>query len=139
MPQDRHDTEDKGYWVIAGRKKEDVFVEQVCPALGLSSEINPEKESDPLLPDIIVEGKFSDLKCQNTPFFKSGMYGRDSQFAVTFNHKDYWHYKKRHPEIDIFYWVHWTQLEMENKGSQIPGSADGRSLASSLHDNLSGN
>ena len=37
----------------------------------IDAEINPEKKTNPYAPDIIMNGKISDLKTQTLPFFKS--------------------------------------------------------------------
>jgi len=108
-----HDTEDKSWWVLHGRKKEDTFVDIVAPRIGLDAVINPKKQNNPYAPDLIVNGKISDLKCQNTPFFKAGiLYGIHPRFAVTFNYKDFQNYSNNYPNIDIYFWVSWeiTQI-----------------------------
>jgi len=103
-------TEDKAWWVIHGRDLEERFVNNVLPMLGLRGKINPEKETNPYAPDLIVEDHLADLKCQRAPFFTAGRLGLDPQHAVTFNHKDYVRYSKEHSSLDIFFWVNWQVL-----------------------------
>lgn len=101
-------TEDKAWWVLEGARKEVEFVERVCPQIGISAIINPEKEKNPYAPDLLVDGKLADLKTQNTPFFTAGLrFGISPQFAVTFNHKDYVRYYRLYPEIEIYFWIDW--------------------------------
>jgi len=108
-----HDTEDKHWWVIEWAKKEQLFVGQVCPALGLLATINPAKQHDRYAPDILVDGKMADLKCQQTPFFKARvLYNLDPQYVVTFNRKDYLRYQRLYPGISIYFWLDWQLREM---------------------------
>jgi hypothetical protein len=109
-----HSSQDKNFWVEAGADKERVFVEQVLPELGFKGDLNPEKQLDPYAADLVVEGHLADLKCQRTPFFKAQeLYEIDSQFAVTFNQKDYERYCDRYPSVDIFFWVVWQTTAKE--------------------------
>jgi hypothetical protein len=113
-----HDPQDKLYWIEKGEGEEIKFVDLCKNELGLEAEINPAKEKDRLAPDLIVEGKVADLKTQNTPFFKSGLlYGIPPEFAVTFNGNDLERYTADYPEIDIYFWVHWQQLERVISGT----------------------
>jgi len=106
-----HHTEDKSWWLQHGEKLEILFVKICSERLNLNMAINPKKLTDPTVPDLLVDGKLADLKTQNTPFFTAGRYGIDPRFAVTFNRKDYIRYKQLYPEIDIYFWIDWTQLE----------------------------
>jgi hypothetical protein len=104
--------EDKSFWVEAGAEKELVFVSEVLPRLGFSGSLNPAKALDRYAPDLIVEGRLADLKCQRTPFFKAReLHNVDAQFAVTFNDKDFERYRDRYPSLDIFFWVVWQTCE----------------------------
>jgi hypothetical protein len=106
-----HNPEDKSWWVNKAVQTEVKFVQVVCPYIGLPAQMNPRKREDPYAPDIIVEKKLSDLKYQETPFFKAWeLYKIPNQYAVTFNHKDYLRYKMNYPEIVIYFWVKWKQL-----------------------------
>jgi hypothetical protein len=108
-----HDTEDKGWWVIEGAKQEQLFVAQVCPKLGLAAPINPAKRHNRYAPDIVVDGRVADLKCQQTPFFKARvLYNLDPQYVVTFNRKDYLRYQRLYPSIIIYFWLDWQVREM---------------------------
>ncbi|MDD4804919.1 MAG: RecQ family ATP-dependent DNA helicase, partial [Candidatus Pacebacteria bacterium] len=84
----------------------------------LDAQINPKKETDPTVPDLIVEGQLSDLKTQKTPFFTAYRYHKmengipvpyNPAYTVTFNHKDYKRYNKLYPDIDIYFWVKWKE------------------------------
>lgn len=107
-----HNTEDKKWRVIEWEKKEELFVSDVAPWLKIKAIINPEKQNDPYAPDLYdVEGKVADLKCQQAPFFKSGvLYQIPNQYAVTFNNKGFKRYNKRYPSIAIYYWLDWVEL-----------------------------
>jgi hypothetical protein len=114
-----HNTEDKQWWVIEWAKREVLFVEKVCPELGLLAGINPEKSSNRYAPDLVVSGLIADLKCQQTPFFKArDLYGLDPQFAVTFNRKDYLRYKEQYPTIIVYFWVDWQGREKVIRGTR---------------------
>jgi hypothetical protein len=106
-----HNTEDKGWWVVEWRKKEDQFVNEVCPRLGLNAQINPVKTTNPYVPDLVVDGQIADLKCQQTPFFKAQvLYNLPPEYTVTFNHKDFQHYRRSYPTIIIYFWIDWIEL-----------------------------
>jgi hypothetical protein len=108
-----HNTEDKGWWVIEWAKQEQLFVTQVCPKLGLAAAINPAKQHNRYAPDIVVDGRVADLKCQQTPFFKARvLYNLDPQYVVTFNRKDYLRYQRLYPGIQIYFWLDWQVREM---------------------------
>lgn len=108
-----HNTEDKRWWCQHGERLELAFVD-ICKAkLGLSAAINPAKKRDRYAPDLVVGEILADLKVQNTPFFVSKSYGLDPRRTVTFNRKDYERYRLYYPEIDIYFWVEWTQTESD--------------------------
>ena len=113
-PDIPHDTEDKAWWLTHGENLEKRFVELCLNSLGISAQINPEKESTPTAPDLLVEGRVADLKVQNTPFFTSGRYKLNPRFTVTFNRKDFERYTSLYPTIDIYYWVAWKQAVWNN-------------------------
>lgn len=110
-------TEDKQWWCDLGLKWEYDFVDIVCPLLGIKAIMNPDKKTNPYVPDLIVKDKLSDLKHQGKPFFKArSLYDRDPQYTVTFNVKDYNRYLARYPELMIYFWVDWKVNEMEIGG-----------------------
>lgn len=104
-----HDTEDKGWWCLHGERLEHAFIEVCNQHLSLDARINPDKAANRYVPDLVVDGRLSDLKVQNTPFFLSSRYDLDPGRCVTFNRKDYERYRRLYPGIDIYYWVEWTQ------------------------------
>jgi hypothetical protein len=104
-----HNTEDRGWWYLYGEKEELRFVKLCQDQFGLDAKINPEKANNKFAPDLVVNGVVSDLKSQTTPFFSSTRYKLDPRFTVTFNRKDYERYKNLYPDIDIYFWVNWTQ------------------------------
>lgn len=106
-----HNTEDKFWWLRHGEGLEHRFVEICLSKLNLDASINPEKALNPMVPDLIMEGKLADLKTQNTPFFTAGRYGLEPRFAVTFNRKDYERYQTLYPHLIIYFWVDWIQTE----------------------------
>lgn len=115
-----HDTEDKEWWCIHGARLEEEFVKICRDRLAIDMSINPEKDTNPYVHDLVFIDKsgkrrIADLKCQNTPFFTASRYGIDPRFAVTFNRKDYERYKKLYPDIVIFYWIDWKQLSWKDK------------------------
>jgi hypothetical protein len=87
----------------------------------LDAAINPEKKTNPMVPDLVVNGRIADLKTQNTPFFTSQRYSINPRFAVTFNRKDYERYSAMYPEIDIYFWLDWTQTEWNGKKVEYLG------------------
>lgn len=106
------DTENKIAWCFYGRKKEDVFVDDICPYLGIKAIINPEKKTNVYAPDLIVDGIVSDLKYQGLPFFTAGIkWGKDPQYAVSFNCKDYERYTQKYPDINIYFWINWERTQ----------------------------
>ena len=108
-----HDTEDKKWWVKKYLDKEKEFV-LLCENLGIKACINPEKTHNPYAPDLIINGVVSDLKYQETPFFKALLlYDIDPTYAVTFNRKDFLRYQTLYPDIDIYFWLKWRITEKE--------------------------
>ncbi len=107
MSFQKHDTEDKAWWVEEGANQEERFVIQCREKFGIDAVINPVKKDDKFSPDIIVNGKLSDLKTQTTPFFTSKNYKCDPRFTVTFNRKDYVRYKSKYPFLSIVFHVVW--------------------------------
>ena len=105
-----HDPNDRHWWYLHGEKLENKFIEICNNHLGLVAIINPEKLIKKTAVDLIIDGRLSDLKTQNTPFFTSGKYGIEPQYCVTFNRKDYHYYSQKYSEIDIYFWIEWTQL-----------------------------
>ena len=81
--------------------------------------MNPEKENDPYAPDLLVDGIIADLKTQNTPFFTANRYGKDPGRTVTFNQKDLERYQKLYPDLLIYFYVRWNQLEGYGKQVQF--------------------
>ena len=62
------------------------------------------------------------MKTQTTPFFTSGRYGIDTQYAVTFNRIDYERYidyeKLTNKSVYIFFWIDWQQLTWKEKSTK---------------------
>lgn len=110
------DNEARMQWYKYGESLERQFLSNIAPAYSLQIALNPKKLYDPTVIDMIYKDKFpADLKTQNTPFFTSTKYGVPSQYAVTFNHKDYTRYKKLYPYAIIFFWIEWKQLSWKDK------------------------
>ena len=121
----KHDTEDKKWWVDFGERKEKEFIENICPKIGLTAKLNPQKKVDPTAPDLFVGGKIAELKYQGTPFFTASRYSKDNggrfdpRYTATFNWNDFRRYKNQYPDIDIYFWVNWEILEYKSKGGII--------------------
>jgi hypothetical protein len=129
------DTEDKKSWVEAAEEQERAFVADRLPQLGLSGIINPEKEFNRYVPDLIVDDLLSDLKSQFTPFFKVGvLYDIDPQYSVTFNLKDGRRYARKYPKIVVFFDVHWQTTEMTIRGRDYQVEPMHRTYAGYLDD-----
>jgi len=108
------DANNKMSWYTMGELYEEMFC-IVARQYAWNAIINPEKKKDPKLPDIIFEGQLSDLKTQATPFFLSEKYGVKPENCITFNSKDYRRYKKKYPDINIYYWRGWEKCERFNR------------------------
>lgn len=108
-----HNTEDKLYWCRAGEIEEEAFVREIVPRIHRNLIVHPDKKTRKTMIDLLNtdQGTLADLKTQKTPFFSAGRYGYDPQYTVTFNHKDYDHYKRLYPTAAIYFWVHWEQLQ----------------------------
>jgi hypothetical protein len=101
-----NDLQQRAAWYVQGFKREQVFVNRFGPALEL--QLNPKKEIDLTVPDLLYKGNLADLKCQETPFFFANRFGIDPTFAVTFNLKDALSYGKwghGFENFTVFYWV----------------------------------
>jgi hypothetical protein len=111
------DLQNRAVWYEHGVSKEEKFVKLYHERLDVI--VNPGKETNPTLPDLLYKGNLSDLKSQETPLFIAGKYGVDPTYAVTFNLKDaldYGHFGKDYPKFTIFYWVQWIAVKMEMYG-----------------------
>jgi hypothetical protein len=106
-----HNTEDRHWWYAYGEQEEARFVDVCLNHLKLDAKINPDKFVNKYAPDLVVNGILSDLKSQTTPFFTANKYKLDPRFTVTFNRKDYERYNSLYPNIDIYFWINWTQTE----------------------------
>lgn len=114
-----HNTEDRYWWYSHGEKLEKVFSQFCVEELKLDLIINPEKETNPIVPDLLFENELADLKTQNVPFFMSTKYGMEPKYTVTFNRKDYKRYSTLYPNITIFFWVNWTQTTWNDKSVEF--------------------
>lgn len=108
-----HDTEDKRWWCKHGNELEEQFV-SCCHRIGLDAVINPDKRTNVYAPDLIVDGMLADLKAQTTPFFSAGSYGMNPRFTVTFNRKDFLRYRELYPDITVYFWINWQQVEWKD-------------------------
>ena len=107
------DANNKSSWFTMGELYEELFC-IVCNQNGINAIVNPNKKEDVKLPDLFVEGQLSDLKTQATPFFLSGKYGVKPEKSITFNSKDYRRYKKKYPDINVYWWRGWSKCERFN-------------------------
>lgn len=119
-------TENKKWWVVHGKELEKVFIRDIAPNVGLVAQMNPEKEINRYAPDLIVNGRLSELKCCMTPFYTASKrisaWGKpsDPMTTVTFDRKDYLRYKEHYPNVDIYFWVSWADGEYKTvKGETI--------------------
>lgn len=108
--------EDKPFWCTQGERHERAFVRFVAPAHGLTAAINPLKQFDPHVPDLLVNGQLADLKTQRTPFFTAGRYDLDPQFAVTLNVIDLERYRALGEDFPLYFWVRWDTLQRRFSG-----------------------
>lgn len=120
-----YNTEDKKKWYKHGSEKELQFIENMVPLLDVDLVINPQKEINPTVIDFWdnSNNRPADLKVQNTPFFNADKYNYKGKpynptFTVTFNVKDFENYNLNYPNCDIYFWVHWEQLNYKNKSVQ---------------------
>lgn len=114
------DLQDKGPWCADGASKEETFIAKYGKQFNLI--INPEKADDIYAPDLFNQNTLArgDLKTQNTPFFQAfKRYGIDTQFAVTFNQKDFDRYTTKYPNIEIYFWVEWIATKFVQSSSSI--------------------
>jgi hypothetical protein len=112
----QHDLQDKGVWCESGASKEEVFVDKFGKSLNLI--INPEKKNNPYVPDLLntKNNLLADLKTQNTPFFQAkSRFGYNPQYTVVFNGKDRERYKKKYPEIEIYFAIDWQVIKFQGK------------------------
>lgn len=116
-----HNVEDKHWWFQHGVMLEHQFVSMCNDHLSMNACINPDKEFNPTVPDLIVDGRLSDLKSQNTPFFTASRYGIDPRYAVTFNRKDFDYYWRMYPSIVIFFWIDWKTTRWNDRSVEYHG------------------
>lgn len=102
-----HDTEDRFWWYRYGEHKEASFI-ALMQRHHIPTRRNPAKLLEPHAPDLLVCGRLSDLKTQNTPFFTAARYDMNPRYTVTFNRKDYERYVIDLPDIWLYFWIHWT-------------------------------
>lgn len=108
------DLNDRHSWYDDGRKDEVLFCMLFGHTFGLK--INPAKEDDPCVPDLIHRsGEICELKTRRTPFFTAfNSYMVYPQYAVTINRNDMVRYWQDHRNMPIYFWVQWTQLKWQN-------------------------
>lgn len=98
------DTEDKSHWCKVGSDYELEFIERFGKRVG--ARINPEKEHNPYVADLLLHGSLvGDLKTQTEPFWTADRYGFSPLSTVTLNGKDINRYKELYPDITVFFWV----------------------------------
>lgn len=112
------DLQNKSQWCQYGASIEESFVNQYGEQLDI--QINPDKKSDPFVPDLRVKDRYlADLKTQNTPFFMAAeKYGINPSYAVVFNIKDHERYASKYPEIIILFWVVWKAVRMQDPNTK---------------------
>lgn len=108
------DTEDKLLWCEKGAAEEKVFCMLFGHMFGLK--VNPEKKVDPYAIDLIHKtGRPCELKKRCTPFFTAyKSYGVPVQHAVTINRNDVHRYYTDYPQLPLYFWVDWQQLEWQD-------------------------
>jgi hypothetical protein len=107
------DLQDKAKWCKIGLVKEIDFIIKYGKRFCL--EINKNKIEDKFAPDLFdfKNGKFADLKTQNTPFFMAwDLYSYCPQFTVVFNKKDRSRYLENYKNIDIYFWIDWHRISL---------------------------
>lgn len=110
LPPARLSTEDKDSWTAQEPEREQYFIDHIALIFGLKAVRNPAKDLDPYTIDMIIGGRYSDLKCQCTPFFTAGRYYKvPPQYAITFNWKDAARYERLYPDADVYFWVVWPR------------------------------
>ena len=102
--------ENKSAWIDLGSRYEKEFV-KLLNHHGVKAEINPQKKTNPYLPDLLVEGRIAELKTRRTPFFKTEQYGISPDTATTINEKDIQRYILTNPGMVVFFWVYWPAQE----------------------------
>jgi hypothetical protein len=106
---DQNDLQYRPYWYKHGEELEKVFVSKFGKKLGII--INPQKTTDPTVPDFTHSNGLGDLKSQHTPLFTSkAQYGIPPTFAVTFNLKDVFGYGNNganYKNFIIYFGVRW--------------------------------
>lgn len=145
-----HDTEDKLYWCKFGTRKENEFVEMMT-VRGYDISINPEKETNPFAPDLLVEKRIADLKYESEPFHTSYRYTKSDgtpyvpSKTFTFNEKDYLRYKELYPDILLIFWADWIddgifKIEFRNLSNMIEKGESARHvLKKRINDNMGNN
>lgn len=108
-------TEDKLRWCREGAEYELAFIRAMNQHSHLQIDLNPEKHTNDMAPDLTVAGYgLCDLKTQRTPFFTSSKYGIPPEYAITLNLKDVMRYRGFYPDLGIFFWIDWKNNTVEN-------------------------
>ena len=103
------DTEDKKKWIKYGEEKEREFINKIAPKLDMDARINPKKKNEPTTIDMIVDGRLTDLKYKNEPFYLSKkIYGIEPENCITFDTIDYRRYC-HYDNLDVIFWVDWNK------------------------------
>jgi len=95
------DNQDRPKWYAHGDKKEQLFVDKVCPWANIVGvTLHPQKVAgDPTYIDLLDNGREVDLKWRSEPFFLAGeLYGIDPQRCLSFNVKDWRRYNSHYPQ-----------------------------------------
>lgn len=115
------DLQDKKAWCGVGADSEDYFLENIAEKHGFHLMPHPGKSEDKYETDFQLKNGAVDVDLKHiaTPFFKAGLYGRDPNYTVTLNHKDYLRYSYKYPvyrgvDMVILFWVTIKECEKFN-------------------------
>lgn len=103
-------TEDRAKWYAMAEDWERLFCRSVAPRYGINVKINPLKNINPAVNDLVIKMKngkivVGELKPQFTPFYLSkAKYGIDPQYAFALNLRDLRDIPK---QGIVFLWVSW--------------------------------
>jgi len=110
------DVQNKPAWHEIGVYYEYKFSEIARKEFNADVIINPAKLKNKYAPDLLVNGKETDLKTQFMPFFTAWKYGVDPKYTFTFDKKDYMYYNEKYPNVNIIVWMQHKVTEKEIYG-----------------------
>lgn len=105
-----------GWWYKKGEQLEKHFCKNIAPKYGIDAKINPSKDDNPFVPDLIINDDIlAEFKHKETPFFTCSLHGDfEPRTTITLDKQSIDYYRKQYRDLYIFIYVNWQTLTWSN-------------------------